>query len=145
MIFGSFLRLWSFGGKLTFFPSFIIQMWLHFMVWYSMDQVVQWPLWQNIWWMVLLGMYYFARIGNAFENRFCISVILDKTMAYYFLKFVEKRAVLLQLISWIECMNIYWEKFMIWYNCMIANQIYQSLSIQQEHLSVKLYVQSFCF
>lgn len=66
--------------------------------------------------MVLLGMYYFARIGNAFEIDFASPY---SALDYgYCLKFVEKRAVLLQLISWMECIDIYWESFMICYNCV---------------------------
>ena len=79
MIFVYFLRLWNSGGKQTFFPSFIIQMWLHFMVWYRMDQEEQWPLLPNSWLMALLGMYYFARIGNALKRAFAFQLQCSTT------------------------------------------------------------------
>jgi hypothetical protein len=56
-----------------------------------MDQEEQWLLLQNTWWMVLLGMYYFARIGNALKMllNFYYHEALFKIDAYYCIKFDE--------------------------------------------------------
>jgi hypothetical protein len=69
-------RLWNSGVKLKFFQSFTIPMWWHFMGWCKMDLVQRWPLWQSSWWMALLDMFCWARIGNILFCLGCRRILL---------------------------------------------------------------------